>query len=159
MAKSKQAKAARKPEETVQQPTPPAQEGSEEGSDVEFVTEAELEKDEAEEELERLVFGDSEGFREGLRDFKLDDDEAEVELARLVVAPDRRGRGIRRRLAAALVEQARRHHPAVFLRVHPDNAAALRSYAGAGFVPVDEAEAAAWNEGQPVPYVWRRHAG
>lgn len=77
MAKSKQAKAARKQEETVQQPTPPAQEGSEEGSDVEFVTEAELEKDEAEEELERLVFGDSEGFREGLRDFKLDDDEAE----------------------------------------------------------------------------------
>jgi U3 small nucleolar RNA-associated protein 18 len=67
MAKSKQAKAAKKQEETVQQPTPP----------VEFVTEAELEKDEAEEELERLVFGDSEGFREGLRDFKLDDDEAE----------------------------------------------------------------------------------
>jgi len=77
MAKSKQAKAARKQEETVQQPTPPAQEGSEEGSDVEFVTEAEIEKDEAEEELERLVFGDSEGFREGLRDFKLGDDEAE----------------------------------------------------------------------------------
>jgi U3 small nucleolar RNA-associated protein 18 len=77
MAKSKQAKAAKKQEETVQQPTPPAQEGSEDGSDVEFVTEAELEKDEAEEELERLVFGDSEGFREGLRDFKLDDDEAE----------------------------------------------------------------------------------
>lgn len=77
MAKSKQAKAARKQEESVQQPTPPAHEGSEEGSDVEFVTEAELEKDEAEEELERLVFGDSEGFREGLRDFKLDDDEAE----------------------------------------------------------------------------------
>jgi U3 small nucleolar RNA-associated protein 18 len=77
MAKSKQAKAARKQEEKVQQPTPPAYEGSEEGSDVEFVTEAELEKDEAEEELERLVFGDSEGFREGLRDFKLDDDEAE----------------------------------------------------------------------------------
>jgi ribosomal protein S18 acetylase RimI-like enzyme len=89
----------------------------------------------------------------------VDDDEAEVELARLVVAPDRRGRGIGRRLAAALVEQARRHHPAVYLRVHPDNAAALRSYAGAGFVPVDEAEAAAWNEGQPVPYAWRRHAG
>lgn len=77
MAKSKQAKAARKQEESVQQPTPPAQEGSEDGSDVEFVTEAELEKDEAEEELERLVFGDSEGFREGLRDFKLDDEAEE----------------------------------------------------------------------------------
>jgi U3 small nucleolar RNA-associated protein 18 len=77
MAKSKQAKATKKQEETVQQPTPPAQEGSDEGSDVEFVTEAELEKDEDEEELERLVFGDSEGFREGLRDFKLDDGEDE----------------------------------------------------------------------------------
>lgn len=73
MAKSKQAKAAKKQEESVQQPTPPAHEGSEDGSDVEFVTEGELEKDAAEEELERLVFGDSEGFREGLRDFKLDD--------------------------------------------------------------------------------------
>ena len=89
----------------------------------------------------------------------VDDDEAEVELARLVVAPGRRGRGIGRGLAAALVERARRHHPAVFLRVHPDNAAALRSYAAAGFVPVEEAEAAAWNEGQPVPYAWRRYAG
>lgn len=89
----------------------------------------------------------------------VDDDEREVELARLIVAPARRGRGVGRRLAGALVERARRHHPAVFLRVHPDNAAALRSYAGAGFVPVDEAEAAAWNEGQPVAYAWRRHAG
>lgn len=77
MAKSKQAKAAKQREETFQQPTPPAQELSDEGSDVEFVTEAELEKDDAEEELERLVFGDGEGFRDGLRDFQLDDDEAD----------------------------------------------------------------------------------
>lgn len=77
MAKSKQAKAAKIQEETFQQPTPPAQELSDEGSDVEFVTNAELEKDHAEEELERLVFGDGEGFRDGLRDFKLDDDEAD----------------------------------------------------------------------------------
>lgn len=77
MAKSKQAKVAKKQEESVQQPTPPAQEASDDGSDVEFVTETELEKDDAEEELERLVFGDSEGFRDGLRDFKLDDEDAE----------------------------------------------------------------------------------
>lgn len=77
MAKSKQAKAAKNQEETFQQPTPPAQELSDEGSDVEFVTNTELEKDDAEEELERLVFGDGEGFRDGLRDFKLDDDEAD----------------------------------------------------------------------------------
>lgn len=77
MAKSKQANAAKQQEETFQQPTPPAQELSDEGSDVEFVTEGELEKDDAEEELERLVFGDGEGFRDGLRDFKLEDDEAD----------------------------------------------------------------------------------
>jgi hypothetical protein len=77
MAKSKQAKASKKQEETVQQPTPPVQEESDAASDVEFVTEGDLEKDEAEEELERLVFGDSEGFREGLKDFKLNDENAE----------------------------------------------------------------------------------
>lgn len=77
MAKSKQAKAAKIQEETFQQPTLSAQELSDEGSDVEFVTNAELEKDDAEEELERLVFGDGEGFRDGLRDFKLDDDEVD----------------------------------------------------------------------------------
>ena len=47
---------------------------------------------------------------------------------------------------------------AVFMRVHPDNAVALRSYAGAGFVPVSAAEAAAWNVGQPTQYVWLRLA-
>jgi hypothetical protein len=77
MAKSKQAKATKKHEETVQQPTPPVQEESDAGSDVEFVTDGDMEKDEAEEELERLVFGDSEGFREGLKDFKLNDEDAE----------------------------------------------------------------------------------
>lgn len=84
-------------------------------------------------------------------------DEAEVELARLVVAPDRRGRGLGRRLAADLAAAARGHHPDVFLRVHPDNARAVRSYRGAGFVPVDPAEAAEWNAAQPVEYVWLRH--
>jgi len=77
MAKSKQAKATKKQEEIVQQPTPPALEESDAGSDVEFVTNGDMEKDEAEEELERLVFGDSEGFREGLKDFRLNDEEDE----------------------------------------------------------------------------------
>jgi ribosomal protein S18 acetylase RimI-like enzyme len=89
----------------------------------------------------------------------LDDEESEVELARLVVAPARRGTGIGRRLVAGLVERARAHHPEVFMRVHPDNAPALRSYAGAGFVPVPAARAAEWNRGQPTEYVWLRHPG
>lgn len=80
-----------------------------------------------------------------------------MELARLVVAPSRRGRGVGRRLVAALTDQARGHYPTVFLRVHPDNAAALRSYAGAGFTPVPAAEAEEWNRGQPTRYVWLRH--
>lgn len=75
MAKSKHSKGSKKHEAVVQQPTPPAHDGSDDGSDVEFVTNGGIEKDAAEEELERLVFGDGEGFREGLRDFNLEDQE------------------------------------------------------------------------------------
>lgn len=35
------------------------------------------EKSETEQELERLVFGDSAGFREGLRDFRIEDEDEE----------------------------------------------------------------------------------
>ncbi|MGN9776218.1 GNAT family N-acetyltransferase [Micromonospora sp. H33] len=88
----------------------------------------------------------------------LDDDEAEVELARLIVAPRHRGRGLGRELVGRLTAAALGHHPAVFMRVHPENQPALRCYAGAGFVPVPAEQAADWNAGQPVPYVWLRHA-
>jgi ribosomal protein S18 acetylase RimI-like enzyme len=81
-----------------------------------------------------------------------------VELARLIVAPARRGRRVGRRLVTGLVELALRHHPAVFMRVHPDNAAALRSYACAGFTPVAAAEADEWNRSQPIRYVWLRYS-
>ena len=82
MAKSKQAKAAKKQQQIVQQPTPPAQDSDEEmnemvededESEAEIIVDGEIEKDETEEELERLVFGDSTGFREGLRDFDAED--------------------------------------------------------------------------------------
>jgi hypothetical protein len=42
----------------------------------------------------------------------------------------------------------------VFLRVHPGNIAALRCYAAAGFELVEPDQAAVWNVGQPVGYVW-----
>lgn len=84
----------------------------------------------------------------------VDDQEAEVELARLIVDPGVRGQGLGRYLAAGLARLARRRHPRVFLRVHPGNAAALRCYAAAGFEPVGPDQAAAWNTGQPVSYVW-----
>jgi ribosomal protein S18 acetylase RimI-like enzyme len=94
----------------------------------------------------------------GYGELWIDAGESEVELARLIVAPSRRGRGVGRRLVAGLLERALGHHPTVFLRVHPDNAAALRSYAGAGFTPVAPVEAGEWNRGQPTGYVWLRHA-
>ena len=84
----------------------------------------------------------------------LDDDEQEVELARLIVDPARRGQGLGRTLVTELTRRAREHYPQIFLRVHPDNAAALRCYAAAGFVPVDPVLQAEWNAPQPVSYVW-----
>jgi RimJ/RimL family protein N-acetyltransferase len=42
----------------------------------------------------------------------------------------------------------------VFVRVHPDNVAAQRCYAAAGFDPVEPRQAAEWNAGQPVDYIW-----
>jgi ribosomal protein S18 acetylase RimI-like enzyme len=89
----------------------------------------------------------------------LDADEGEVELARLIVAPSARGQGLGVALTRALVERARADHPelaAVVLRVRASNAVALRAYAAAGFVPVGEAEAAAWNVGQPEAFAWMR---
>jgi len=84
----------------------------------------------------------------------VDDDEQEVELARLIVDPAERGHGIGRRLVTELVVPARAAYPRMFLRVHPDNVAARRCYAAAGFVPVDAEQAAQWNAPQPVAYVW-----
>lgn len=84
----------------------------------------------------------------------VDDEEDEVEVARLIVAPPRRGHGVGRELAGLLADRARQIHPKVFLRVRPDNQAALRSYAAAGFTRVAADEAKTWNEGQPVEYAW-----
>lgn len=89
-----------------------------------------------------------------------DPEEGEAELARIIVAPGVRGRGVGRRLVRGLAELALRvGYTEIFLRVHPGNAAALRCYRGAGFLPVDPALAAEWNTPQPVAYVWLRHAG
>lgn len=63
----------------------------------------------------------------------VDDDEQEVELARLIVAPAHRGQGVGRRIVTGLVEHAHRIHPTAFLRVRPENEAARRCYAAAGF--------------------------
>ena len=54
----------------------------------------------------------------------------------------------------AVAVLARSRYPRVFLRVHPDNIAAQRCYAAAGFRPVEPGQAAVWNASQPVSYVW-----
>ncbi|MFH8486701.1 GNAT family N-acetyltransferase [Streptomyces longisporoflavus] len=89
-----------------------------------------------------------------------DEEEDEAELARIIVAPDVRGRGVGRSLVRGLAGLALRvGYTEIFMRVHPGNAAALRCYRRAGFLPVDPALAAEWNAPQPVGYVWLRHAG
>ena len=86
----------------------------------------------------------------------IDDDEAETELARLIVDPTERGHGLGRRLVTELASLALERYPHVVMRVHPANAAALRCYAAAGFIPVDVALTAEWNAAQPMDYVWLR---
>jgi ribosomal protein S18 acetylase RimI-like enzyme len=87
----------------------------------------------------------------------LDDDEGEVELARLIVDSRRRGNGIGRILVTELVARALTNYPEIFMRVHPDNAVALRCYAAAKFVRVGAEQEAEWNAPQPVPYIWLRY--
>ncbi len=88
----------------------------------------------------------------------IDDDEQEVELADLIVPHDRRGGGVGRRLVDGLWACAADYHPTVVMRVRPDNVAAQRCYAAAGFERVSDRDEAAWNVHQPVPYVWmHRH--
>lgn len=54
----------------VQQPTPPSQDEDNALPHFEEEGGMEMEKDERERELERLVFGDSAGFREGIQSFQ-----------------------------------------------------------------------------------------
>lgn len=89
----------------------------------------------------------------------LDDEEGEVELARLIVDPGRRGQGIGRTLVTELVARAQLSYPSVFMRVHPDNQAALRCYSAASFTRVNAELEAQWNAPQPVQYVWLSYSG
>ena len=89
----------------------------------------------------------------------VDDDEQEVELGRIIVRPERRGRGVGRRVVRLLLDQAAQTgYRTAFLRVAAENAAALVCYQAAGFVPVPADEQRKFNQGQPVEYVWLRQA-
>lgn len=84
----------------------------------------------------------------------VDDEEHEVELAHLIVEPTRRGDGIGRSLVKMLTTRGLEHHRLVVMRVRPENTAAERCYAAAGFARVDAEMEATWNVGQPVAYTW-----
>jgi ribosomal-protein-alanine N-acetyltransferase len=87
----------------------------------------------------------------------VDQDEREVELGRVIVRPQRRGQGLGRLLVGLLLQRvAQTGYPTAFVRVAPDNAAALACYAGAGFAAVTPDERRRFNEGQPVAYAWLR---
>ena len=88
----------------------------------------------------------------------IDEPEQEVELARIIVSQGYRGRGVGRRLARQLLEQATLSGlPEAFVRVAPENGTALACYRGAGFSPVSEPEREEFNRGQPVDYVWMHY--
>ncbi|WP_169787618.1 GNAT family N-acetyltransferase [Luteipulveratus mongoliensis] len=84
----------------------------------------------------------------------VDDDESEVELARLIVDPERRGRGLGRALTQSLADLAVTFHPAVFLRVRPDNEVAIGCYQSVGFQRVSAKSEQEWNTDQPIAYAW-----
>lgn len=88
-----------------------------------------------------------------------DESEQEVELARIIVNPDYRGRGLGKRLVGLLLERAALSSlPDAFVRVIPENGAAIACYRGAGFSPVREGEREEFNRGQPVEYVWMHYS-
>ena len=98
---------------------------------------------------------DPQGVPVGYGEIWDDADEDEVELARLMVDPQRRRQGVGSRLVDQLLGLAHRSGRAdCFLRVAPDNTAALALYRTAGFRDVDPTQAAAWNQQQPVDYAW-----
>jgi len=87
----------------------------------------------------------------------IDPAEREVELARIIVAPPHRGRGVGRELVHLLLKRAASSgFRDAFVRVFPDNTAAIACYLGAGFSMVSTTEQQQYNAGQPVDYLWMR---
>lgn len=88
----------------------------------------------------------------------VDHAEAETELARIIVSPSRRGTGVGRALTQMLVGRATAAYTEVYVRVRPGNDVAVRCYAAAGFTRLSTSDEQRCNVGQPVEYVWMRHA-
>lgn len=87
----------------------------------------------------------------------VDQAEGEVELARIIVDPAKRRAGFGARLVDALLGRAAGFGlPVAYVRVVPENVAAIRCYEGCGFCRVAGSDEDRFNEGQPVRYVWLR---
>ncbi len=87
----------------------------------------------------------------------VDESECEVELARIIVDPEIRGRGVGREFVRMLVAEADTFSlENIFLRVVPENTAAIRCYQSAGFVEATSQDQRRYNEGQPRDYSWMR---
>jgi GNAT superfamily N-acetyltransferase len=100
-----------------------------------------------------LLYDDADpvGYGEVWTDFVA----GEVELARILVKPTLRGGGTGRRLVALLLACAARSAlPMAYVRVCPDNAAAIACYAHCGFVRANADDERAYNRDQPLEYVW-----
>jgi ribosomal protein S18 acetylase RimI-like enzyme len=96
-----------------------------------------------------------EGLPAGYGEVWYDPKEGEVELARIVVKPSWRGRGVGRRLVNLLLDEAGRWGISqAFVRVHPDNAAALACYQRVGFRRVGPEREREYNRSQPIEYLW-----
>jgi ribosomal protein S18 acetylase RimI-like enzyme len=88
----------------------------------------------------------------------IDESEREVELGRIIVNPANRGVGVGRHLVRLLLERASHSgFPDAFVRVVPDNYAAIACYRSAGFSRVPDEEREEYNRGQPVDYIWMHH--
>jgi ribosomal protein S18 acetylase RimI-like enzyme len=89
-----------------------------------------------------------------------DAEQREAELARIIVDPARRGRGAGRALTRLLVERASAlGYDDVWLRVLPENHAALACYVAAGMRRADGALERSFNLGQRREYRWMRYEG
>ena len=81
--------------------------------------------------------------------------EDEVELAHILVSPHHRNRGVGRKLVQLLVDEATGFHVStVWVRVVPENQAAIRCYRAGGFAPVPHDQQAELNAKQPRTYCW-----
>ena len=84
--------------------------------------------------------------------------EQEIELSRIIVHPAHRGVGIGRSFVEALVEHSGKLELTnLLIRVVAENRQAIRCYQAAGFATTSSDDQTAYNQGQPVDYVWMRY--